>query len=107
MFGPIALDRKERAARFIEEAIELAQAEDLPLNLVMAVASRVYARPAGDVQKEIGQAQVTLECLAKNLGLSVDAEAAREFDRVRSISSDEHQRRFAAKVAMGIAAVGK
>lgn len=106
-FGPIALDRQDRAARFLEEAIELAQSEDVSVDVVKVIVDRVYQRPGGYLHKEIGQAMVTLECLAENLGISADAEAAREFDRVRSIPPEEHQRRFAAKIAMGIAAVGK
>lgn len=106
-FGPVALDRHERAARFLEEAIELAQAEDLSIDLVKAIADRVYSRPGGYLHKEIGQALVTLELLAENLGISADAEATREFDRVRSIPAEEHQRRFAAKIRLGIAAVAK
>ncbi len=102
-FGPVALDRRERALRFVEEAIELAQAEGVEIAAVGAVTGRVYSRPAGDTSKEIGQAQMCLEVLAANYGVSADVEACREFDRVRKVPKEEWARRHSAKVALGIA----
>lgn len=102
-FGQIAISRDERAARFIEEAIELVHVEKLPKDVLLRIIERVYSRPRGDVYKEIGQAQVTLECLAENVGLSADAEAEREFARVRSIPLEEWTKRHDAKVALQIA----
>lgn len=102
-FGPIARNPDERAARFIEEAIELIHAEQIPRETLDRIADRVYSRSRGDVYKEIGQAMATLECLAENLGLSADAEAEREFSRVQSIPQDEWIRRHDAKVALQIA----
>lgn len=103
MFGSIALDRRERACRFLEEAIELAQAEGLPAETVGAIAARVFSRPAGQTHKEIGQAMMTLNVLAKNIGLDAAMEQRREWDRVRMIPKEEWTRRHAAKVALGIA----
>lgn len=103
VFGPIASNRQERAARFLEEAIELAQVEGLPIKTALAIIARVYARSPGILSKEIGQSLVTLECLAENVGISAAAEGAREWSRVRNSDPDEHRKRHAAKVAMGIA----
>jgi NTP pyrophosphatase (non-canonical NTP hydrolase) len=103
MFGPVAANWDERAARFLEEAIELAQAEKLPFDVVRKIVDRVYARPAGDTQREVGQAMMTLECLAENLDIDAAAEAQKEFDRVRSIPKEEWTRRHTAKAALGIA----
>lgn len=102
-FGPVATHRDERLARFVEEALELAHAEGMKWRLVDRIGARVYSRPRGDVAKEIGQAQATLECLAENLGLSADAEAEREFARVKDIPQSEWTRRHDAKVALKIA----
>lgn len=102
-FGPIASNRDERAARFVEEALELAHAEGIDVWMIDRIMWRVYSRPRGEVAKEIGQAQATLECLAENLGLSADAEAEREFARVKGISQEEWTRRHDAKVALQIA----
>lgn len=107
IFGPIALDRNERASRFLEEAVELAHAEGMPRETAMRIVQRVFARPPGLVHKEIGQAMVTLEILAENAGYSADAEAAREFDRVRTIPRAAWTKRHAAKAAIGIATISE
>lgn len=101
-FGPVAANRDERAARFIEEAIELAHAEGLPLLTIDRIMWRIYNRPRGNTAKEIGQAQATLECLAENIGLSAADEAEKEFARVKSIPQEEWTARHDAKVAVGI-----
>lgn len=102
-FGPVAADPSERARRFVEEALELAQAMGLGAEDIAALVSRVWSRPAGDAAKEIGQTQACLETLAESLGLSADALAEAEFDRVRSIPKSEWYRRHNAKVAAGLA----
>lgn len=103
VFGRIALNRDERAARFIEEAIELVHAEEMPRDTVERILARVYERPAGSVPKEVGQAMATLECLAENLDIDADAECSKEFARVQSIPQAEWDRRHSAKVALSIA----
>jgi len=102
-FGVVALRRDERAGRFLEEAIELAHAAGLPIGTVSRLTERVYARPAGDLAREIGQAAATLEMFAENEGLSATNEASREFDRVQAIPKEEWAARHAAKVKLGIA----
>lgn len=105
MFGPVAKLRSERLMRFVEEAIELAHADNMDRTTFDAIANRVYSRPKGDVPKEIGQAQACLEMFAENIGLSSAEEAEREYQRVQSIPRDEWQRRHSAKQAIGIAAL--
>lgn len=105
MFGHVAHDRQERLSRFVEEAVELAHAENMPRELLGKITERVYSRERGFVAKEIGQAQATLEMFAESIGLSSDGEAQREWDRVQSIPREEWERRHSAKVALGIAAV--
>ena len=102
-FGPVAANRDERAARFIEEALELVQSEGLSESTALRIVWRVYSRPAGDIAREIGQAMACLECLAENIGLSADAEAHKEFGRVQSIPQEEWTRRHEAKVQQQIA----
>lgn len=104
-FGEVAGHPEERAARFIEEAIELVQAVGLPVDLVDAIAGRVYLRPAGQVSKEVGQAMVTLETLAEVMGVVAESEADREFARIKAIPQEEWSRRHQAKVDLGIANV--
>ena len=102
-FGPVARNRDERAARFIEEALELVHAQCLPLVTVLRIAARVYERFPGEQAREIGQAMATLECLAENVGLSADAECEREFARVLTIPKEEWLKRHDAKVSQQIA----
>lgn len=102
-FGDIALDPRERALRFVEEAIELAHASDIDHVTLQAIVKRVWSRPPGDVSKELGQALATLELLAKATGIDADAEATKEFYRVQSIPKAEWDRRHSAKVKLGIA----
>jgi NTP pyrophosphatase (non-canonical NTP hydrolase) len=103
IFGKVARDPMERASRFAEEAIELAQAARIPADVLAKMIERVYSRPAGDLKKEIGQAAITLELFAHNAGIDADVEASREFARVQAIPKEEWQRRHEAKVAIGIA----
>ena len=103
MFGPVALERRERLTRFVEEAIELAHAEGMPRDTLSKIIDRVHSRPQGHPTKEIGQAQATLELFAESIGLSADDLAAGEFKRVQSIPKEEWTARHAAKIALGIA----
>lgn len=102
-FGDIALDPRERVLRFLEEAVELAQAMHVSMDTTDAVVARVYRREPGEPPKEIGQALATLELLAKAMKVDADAEATKEFIRVQSIPKEEWARRHGAKVALGIA----
>jgi len=103
MFGPVARDKHERAHRFLEEAIELAHAAGVDLRTVDKISQRVYSRPAGEIAKEIGQARMTLNAFAWNIGVEPEAEERREWDRIRAIPKEEWQRRHAAKIKIGIA----
>lgn len=102
-FGPVALNPRERAMRFTEEAVELAHACLIDEETMLAIVKRVWSRLPGEVPKEIGQALVTLELLAKVIDVDADAEATQEFYRVQSIPKEEWAKRHGAKVALGIA----
>lgn len=102
-FGPVAANRDERAARFLEEAMELAHAEGVTHPLALRIAARVYGRPRGASITEVGQAMMTLEGLAENIHVDANDQCRREYDRVRAIPQSEWDRRHGAKVALGIA----
>jgi hypothetical protein len=102
-FGDVALDPTERLMRFVEEAVELAVACDLPRERLEKIIERVYSRGPGNIEQEAAQCQVTLELWAKALRFDLDAAATKEFYRVQSIPKEEWARRHAAKVAVGIA----
>ncbi|MGE0699098.1 MAG: hypothetical protein AB7O57_08385 [Hyphomicrobiaceae bacterium] len=104
MFGPIAKNRDERAARCAEEALEFAQAEGVSRETVMALVDRVFSRPAGDPLKELHGLALTLHACAENMGnFELDDLVACELTRVRSIPKEQWQRRHAAKAEQGIA----
>lgn len=102
-FGDIALNRDERAARLVEEAIEVCQAESVAQDVVHRLVDRVYSRPVGDLGREIGGVAMTLAALAENAGYSVEAEAQRELDRVMGLSPAHFAAKHAEKVAAGVA----
>lgn len=102
-FGGVAINPAERTMRFVEEAIELAMACDMPRETVEAITARVYAKGPGNITLEAAQCQVTLEMFAKVLRIDLDAAATEEFYRVQSIPKEEWERRHSAKVEIGIA----
>jgi len=102
-YGPVAAVRIERLLRFVEEAIELAHADGVDREMLIAILDRVYSRPRGDINQEIAQSQVCLEMYAENIGQCADHLAAIEWQRVRTIPKEVWQERHAAKQRAGIA----
>lgn len=102
-FGEIALNRDERAARMVEEAIEVAQVESVPLEIVQRIAARVYSRPVGNLGQEIGGLMLGLYALAGNTDIDIHAEFEKEFARVKSKPRDWWTRKHAEKVEAGTA----
>lgn len=104
-FGPIALDRKERALRFLEEALEVAHAEGVEQMIADRLLGRTWNRnpdPA-DTPREIGQAYACLETYAESIGVSADVEATKEFKRVQTFPKEVLVERHKAKIVLGIA----
>jgi NTP pyrophosphatase (non-canonical NTP hydrolase) len=102
-FGEIARNRDERAARLAEEAMEVAQAEGVPLETLKRIADRIYSRPMGELGQEVGGLGITLYALAANCGLDLFDEIEREWKRVLSKPRDWWRRKHAEKVAAGTA----
>lgn len=102
-FGPCALNRQERAACLIEEAIEVAQAAGLPWDMVGKIAGRVYTRPAGELAIELGQTMITLQAMAELAGLDLDTCADTEWNRCRLVPAEHFRAKHAASVAAGVA----
>lgn len=102
-FGAIANNRDERGARLAEEAIEIAQCEGVPLDIIIRIANHVYSRPSGELRQEIGGTAIALMACAENADLSVYECSFREFERMNSKSYEWWQKKHADKVAAGIA----
>lgn len=65
---------QERAARHMEESIELFHAQGKTFEELIVLAKRVYSRPAGDPQRELGDVMITLAAVAEANGFDmVDA----------------------------------
>lgn len=78
----ISSDKVERNDRFIEEALELAQATGYTADRAHALVRYVYGRPAGEPGQEVGGVMVTLAALCNVHGIDIEAEATREVDRI-------------------------
>lgn len=76
-------DKLERADRFIEEALELAQTmPGFTASRGHALVDYVFSRPVGERGQEVGGVMVTLAALCNTVGLFIDTEADREIARV-------------------------
>lgn len=81
-FGPsLAADPKERALRFLEEAVELVQACGLSEASARNIVNYCYVRPAGEIGQEIGGVMLTLHALAEYRGYDVDEQGESELER--------------------------
>lgn len=103
VFGPTALRVDERVCRFVEEAIELAQASGVSPETLHKIVERVYSRPAGEPGLEFQQCCATLETYAALMKWSVEQGAQAEWSRVQTLNEDELRDRHRAKVQLGIA----
>jgi hypothetical protein len=94
--GSAGMDRRERALRLLEEAVELAQAEGITLAQVARQVAHVYERPAGDPEQEAGGVAVCLLgwCAATGAGFAYIAEL--EMARIEAKPIDEIRSHIAA-----------
>lgn len=101
--------RAERAARIVEEALELAQAEGLTPEIAHRLVGRVYSRPVGEPHLEAGGLGVCLLVYGKTAGIDVVESIRQEVSRIEGLSAtpeglDELRRKCAAKVSAGVTA---
>lgn len=101
-FGKEAISKRERAKRFLEEAIELAQAAGLERWEAKNLVEYVFNRPAGEIGQEVGGVMVTLMSFAVAHNISVKAEEDREVSRVLAIDPVVFRERHAAKKRAGV-----
>lgn len=78
----ISADKVERADRFVEEVLELAQSIGWTPDRGHALVDYVFARPIGEPGQEVGGVMVTLAALCNVFDLNIDAEATREVNRI-------------------------
>lgn len=73
----------QRSFRFVEEALELAQASGTSREEALRLVEYVYGRPAGRIGQEIGGVMVTLSGLATSFGLSMEYAGNAELARCK------------------------
>ena len=102
-FTSAATTPNERAARFLEEALELAQAQGIAQSYVEALTKHVYSKPIGEVKQEVGGCGVTLLAYCESVGVSADDEEYEEVKRVIAIDPSYFRKRHNIKAAAGVA----
>lgn len=102
----VASNRAERAARVLEEACELAQAEGVGVAQVGAICHRVYGRPVGVPEREGAGVMVAMLGWAGASWCDLDLLVEGEVARIESIGVEEWRRRHQAKAAAGTALAG-
>lgn len=81
-FPPSAqADISERSHRFLEEAIELAQASSCSREDAHALVDYVFSRPEGETFQEAGGVLVTLAALCNALNVDMDRAGEQELSR--------------------------
>lgn len=78
----IARDAQERNHRFLEEALELAQACDCTASEAHQLVDYVFGRPVGERSQEVGGALVTLAALCLAHGIDMHAAGETELARI-------------------------
>ena len=73
-----------RAARFLEEAAEAAQAVGLGEEDALFVIGQVYARPRGEIAQELGGCITTLCSLATAVDIDLQRASYDEMERVET-----------------------
>jgi len=87
--GPEHMNRRERAMRLLEEVVELAQAEGVTFAQAWMQAVHVYERPAGEPKQEAGGVAVCLLAWCASIGISLEAIATAEVERIEAKPLEE------------------
>lgn len=96
-----AYNKRTRALRFLEEAIELYQAMDGDIPTAKNLLEYVFRNKPGDIRQEMGGVGITLLALGQMMGISADNAEADEFVRVQAKSKEHFQARNQVKVDAG------
>jgi NTP pyrophosphatase (non-canonical NTP hydrolase) len=103
-FGLVATNVDERAARLLEEAVEIAQAAGVKLEIVERIARRTYSRPVSkDIGQEIGGCGITLLAFSEVVGCDFKNEIDREWNRVSTLPKEYWTKKHNEKVVDGTA----
>lgn len=78
----VANDPVERSFRFLEEALELVQANKLTREQAHELVDYVFSRPVGDISQEVGGVAITLAALCSPLRIDIGEVAELELERI-------------------------
>ncbi len=94
----VRANRSERTHRFLEEALELAQANGCSRQDALALVDYVFGRPQGDPASEVGGVMVTLASLCSatelNMNEAGDVELARNWERIEAIKAKQRAKPY-------------
>jgi len=105
--GKKAMDPHERALRFVEEALELAQAVGLTEPDIDRLRHLVFRKPLGHVGQEIGGVVTTLLTLSESWNTEMTIAALMEIDRIHELPMEKFRKRQKQNVKDGIGAPAK
>ena len=77
-------NKRERALRFLDEALELFQAMGCSQQEAQELLTYVFGRPAGEVGQEVGGVMTTLAALCCAADVNLNQAAVLELNRVNS-----------------------
>jgi len=81
-FSPaVCTDREERTHRFLEEALELAQASGCTREQAQTLVDYVFSRPVGEPDHEVGGVMVTLAGLCSAMRIDMKDAGYHELER--------------------------
>lgn len=83
----IVFNKKERNARFLEEALELVQCLGASREMAHSMVDYVFDRPAGEKWQEVGGAIVTLATLCEVHNIELIDAWRGELDRIKNLGT--------------------
>lgn len=95
-------DKKVRAIRLAEEAVEYAQAREVPVEQMHLLIDTVYSRPVGEPAQELGGVFVTAVVSAIAEGRDPDTCFLEELRRVLAKSPEHFHQRNKDKLHLGL-----
>ena len=104
-FPEMAPNRTERGLRVLEETLELAQALGVTQAQALRLVEYVYARPAGELEQELGGVALTLGAAALaaelDLGHCWETEVDRVLGRIEQVRQKHQYKHSQGIVASG------
>jgi NTP pyrophosphatase (non-canonical NTP hydrolase) len=97
------MNPQERALRLVEEAVELAQVEGLTTAEVGRVVDRVFSRPMGEREQEVGGIGVTLLAYCYATDIDFELLTQREVERVERLDPNRIREKHLQKAIAGTA----